>query len=118
MRNKTTAILLVFFLGWLGVHKFYLGQNGAGVLYLLFSWTFIPAIIAIFDFIGLLLISERDFNIRFNSNNMNMYQGFNPGVETSKDKTSTLRDLKELYESGVITAEEYEEKRRKYLDSL
>lgn len=36
-KNKTTAGLLALFLGGLGVHKFYLGQTLAGVLYLLFS---------------------------------------------------------------------------------
>ncbi|TRU24990.1 MAG: NINE protein [Microcystis aeruginosa Ma_SC_T_19800800_S464] len=52
MRNRTIAALLAFFLGYLGIHKFYLGENLAGILYLLFFWTFIPGIIAFFEFIG------------------------------------------------------------------
>lgn len=32
--DKTTAILLCLFLGYLGAHKFYEGKTGAGVLYL------------------------------------------------------------------------------------
>ncbi|MDB9505721.1 TM2 domain-containing protein [Microcystis aeruginosa CS-338/01] len=39
MRNRTIAALLAFFLGYLGIHKFYLGENLAGILYLLFFWT-------------------------------------------------------------------------------
>ncbi|MEL7063027.1 MAG: NINE protein [Bacteroidota bacterium] len=35
MKSKTTAYLLWFFLGGLGIHKFYLGKAGAGILYLL-----------------------------------------------------------------------------------
>nr|WP_227873447.1 SHOCT domain-containing protein [Aphanothece sacrum] len=36
----------------------------------------------------------------------------------SKDKAATLLELKKLYDQGIITAEEFEEKRRKILDSI
>lgn len=64
-RSKTTAALLAFFLGGIGVHKFYLGQGGLGVVYLLFCWTFIPAIVAFIEFLVLLGMSERDFATRY-----------------------------------------------------
>jgi TM2 domain-containing membrane protein YozV len=48
-KNPTTAVLLALFLGGLGIHKFYLGQNSQGILYLLFFWTYIPALIAFFE---------------------------------------------------------------------
>jgi TM2 domain-containing membrane protein YozV len=53
-KDSTTAILLALFLGGFGVHHFYLGQLIAGVCYLLFFWTFIPAILALIElfFIG------------------------------------------------------------------
>lgn len=35
MKNKWVAFLLCFFLGYLGVHKFYEGRVGMGILYLL-----------------------------------------------------------------------------------
>lgn len=35
MKSKTTAYLLWFFLGGLGIHKFYLGKHGMGIVYLL-----------------------------------------------------------------------------------
>lgn len=47
------------------MHKFYLGQTGAGIVYLLFFWTFIPAIIALFEFIILLGMSEREFATKY-----------------------------------------------------
>lgn len=34
-RSRTIALLLCLFLGMLGVHRFYLGKIGTGVLYLL-----------------------------------------------------------------------------------
>ncbi|MFH2103571.1 MAG: TM2 domain-containing protein [Chloroflexota bacterium] len=48
-KNPTTAVLFALFLGGLGIHKFYLGQTGMGVLYLIFCWTYIPAIIAFIE---------------------------------------------------------------------
>lgn len=48
-KDPTTAVLLALFLGGLGAHKFYLGKTTAGILYILFSWTTIPAWIALFE---------------------------------------------------------------------
>lgn len=33
-KSKTTALLLCIFLGGLGVHRFYVGKGGTGILYL------------------------------------------------------------------------------------
>jgi TM2 domain-containing membrane protein YozV len=35
IKSKTVAYLLLIFLGWLGIHRFYLGKIGTGILYLL-----------------------------------------------------------------------------------
>jgi len=66
MRNKIIALLLNIFLGALGIHKFYLGHYAAGVLYIIFIWTGIPFLLSIFDFVGLLLLSENEFDRRYN----------------------------------------------------
>jgi len=34
-KNKWVAFLLCFFLGYLGIHRFYVGKIGTGILYLL-----------------------------------------------------------------------------------
>ncbi|MBX9704718.1 MAG: NINE protein, partial [Gammaproteobacteria bacterium] len=34
-RNRIVAALLAIFLGGFGIHKFYLGKTGQGILYLL-----------------------------------------------------------------------------------
>ena len=34
-KNKVVALLLCIFLGWLGVHRFYVGKIGTGILQLL-----------------------------------------------------------------------------------
>jgi TM2 domain-containing membrane protein YozV len=64
--SRTTAIVLALFLGGLGAHKFYLGQAGMGILYLLFFWTFIPACVAFIEVIMLLVQSDKSFDNRFN----------------------------------------------------
>lgn len=66
-KSKTTAALWAFFLGGVGAHKFYLGQTGLGFLYLIFFWTFIPAIIAFIEFIMYLAMSDATFNQKYNS---------------------------------------------------
>ncbi|MEA5535907.1 NINE protein [Crocosphaera sp. XPORK-15E] len=116
MKNRLVAALLALFLGYVGIHKFYLGENLAGILYLIFSWTLIPGLIAFFEFLGLVLMSDQSFDAKFN------YQYITPSQpkfeESSRDKAATLVELKRLYDQGIITAEEFEEKRRKILDSI
>lgn len=111
MKSRTNAILWCFFLGAFGAHKFYLGQTGWGILYLLFCWTGIPSIATLIEFIMLLLMSEEEFNRKFNG-------GAGQSTASVKDSTSALGDLKKLYDDGVITAEEYEEKRKKLLKNI
>jgi TM2 domain-containing membrane protein YozV len=60
-KSKTSAALLALFLGGIGIHKFYLGSGGMGVLYLLFCWTFIPSIIAFIEALMLFGMSEQEF---------------------------------------------------------
>lgn len=61
MKNQSIAILLALFLGGLGIHKFYLGKVGQGFLYLIFFWTFIPALAGFVDFIRLCVMRGDDF---------------------------------------------------------
>ena len=59
--NKVIYCVLALLLGWIGAHKFYAGKVAAGILYLLFFWTCIPAIIAFIEFI-LALCKTEDSN--------------------------------------------------------
>jgi TM2 domain-containing membrane protein YozV/ribosomal protein L40E len=61
-KSKLGAALFGFFLGSFGAHKFYLGQNGWGLIYLLFCWTAIPGIVGIIEAILLVVMSDEDFN--------------------------------------------------------
>jgi TM2 domain-containing membrane protein YozV len=55
-KDRTVALLLTLFLGGLGAHRFYMGQVGLGIVYLVFCWTLVPAMIA---FVELFLIFGR-----------------------------------------------------------
>ncbi len=65
-KNKIIAIILTLFFGAFGIHKFYLGKIKAGVLYLLFSWTFIPFLLALIDLIILFTYSKQKFGRKYN----------------------------------------------------
>jgi TM2 domain-containing membrane protein YozV len=123
MKDRSIAIILCFFMGFFGIHKFYLGKITDGVIYLLFGVTGIPAIFAFFDFFGLCFMSDREFQARFNHSHPSAIESISSyPVATQprsiKDSTAALYDLKKLYEDEVITAEEYEMKRRKVLEEI
>ena len=56
--NRLTCGLLAIFMGSCGLHKFYGGKAGQGIIYILFSWTFIPFIISLIEGIAVLLAVE------------------------------------------------------------
>ena len=64
-KSKIAAGILGILLGGLGVHKFYLGKIGLGVLYLLFFWTGIPGIIGLIEGIIYLTMSDEDFRAKY-----------------------------------------------------
>ncbi|MFC6786743.1 NINE protein [Halobaculum halobium] len=64
-KDKTSAALLAIFLGFIGAHHFYLGNTGRGILYLLLSWTFIPATIALIEAVIYLTKSEEEFQRQY-----------------------------------------------------
>ena len=47
--SKVAAGLLAILLGGLGVHRFYLGDLGLGLLYALFSWSGVPSVIGLIE---------------------------------------------------------------------
>ncbi|NLL55748.1 MAG: TM2 domain-containing protein [Clostridiales bacterium] len=70
MRNKYIAALLAIFLGLFGVHKFYLGQKTAGIIYLIFFWTGIPEILGIIEGIIYLFTSQEKFDKKYNQDKL------------------------------------------------
>jgi len=67
--DKLVAALLAFFLGTLGVHRFYLGRIGSGIVMLLLTCTVVGLIVtfpwALIDMVRYLVMSDREFAERY-----------------------------------------------------
>ena len=92
MKNKTTAAMLALFLGGPGMHRFYLGKWVTGLLYLIFCWTFAPAIFAFFEAIFLFMKSDEAFNAEYNQGAI----AFQNGERVSPDTHVKCPDCAEL----------------------
>jgi TM2 domain-containing membrane protein YozV len=66
MKSKVTAGVLAILLGGIGVHKFYMGKIGMGILFLVFCWTGIPSLIGLIEGILYLVMSDQDFDAKYN----------------------------------------------------
>ncbi len=60
-KSRISAAMLALFFGAFGIHKFYLGKSGQGILYLLFCWTFIPTLISLVEGVMYLFKSDEEF---------------------------------------------------------
>ena len=120
-KNMVVAYLLWFFLGYFGIHRFYLGKVGSGLAQLLLM---IIGWVTSFIFIGFFLIAAwfiwwlldayfvqqyvTDFNDSIGVKNSTVV--VNKSV-SSTDDLDKLERLHALKEKGIITEEEFEEKR-------
>lgn len=59
--KKVTAGILAILLGWLGIHKFYLGYTKQGIIQILLSIICIGGIIGLIEGIIYLTKSDADF---------------------------------------------------------
>jgi TM2 domain-containing membrane protein YozV len=111
-----------------GLHKFYLGQPGWGILYLLLSWTPIPRVASAIEGIWYLLQNKDEFDINFN-----LPIGHYPHIPPTPTKAAptqmvdpaqvgaiaeALRHLDQLRQDGLISEYEFEQKRRQFLDRI
>ena len=66
-KSRTTAGVLGILLGGIGVNKFYMGKIGAGIVYILLCWTWIPAIVGLVEGIIYLVEDDARFNAKLNN---------------------------------------------------
>jgi predicted RNA-binding Zn-ribbon protein involved in translation (DUF1610 family) len=64
-KSRGLSVVLALLLGGIGIHKFYLGRIGWGIVYLLFCWTFVPAIIAFIEALIYAFMGEQAFHEKY-----------------------------------------------------
>jgi TM2 domain-containing membrane protein YozV len=62
-KSEGLGVVLALFLGGVGAHHFYMGNFALGIVYALFCWTFIPAVIGFFEAF-VMAGRVRDYNAR------------------------------------------------------
>ena len=67
MKDKTLAGILAIFCGTIGLHKFYLSKYLMGVVYILFSWTFIPTLLGVIEGIRYLMMTDTEFEGKYSN---------------------------------------------------
>lgn len=75
-KSKTTAGLLAIFLGGAGVHKFYLGNWGIGIIFLI-SMFIVPGLsvaIALIEAIRIFSLEEEKFDEKYNDQDLKPFQ--------------------------------------------
>jgi len=66
-RSKTAAALFALFLGWAGIHRFYLGQVGLGILYFCLMFFGISFVLGIIDAVVFFGMDEQTFDRKYNA---------------------------------------------------
>ncbi len=66
IKDRLAAALLAFMGGWFGLHKFYTGRILLGIIYFLFCWSIIPAIIGFVEGVLYLLMTDEEFDYKYN----------------------------------------------------
>ncbi|MGP1382380.1 MAG: NINE protein [Thainema sp.] len=124
-KNRSVAVALalagVFFPG---LHKFYLGQPGWGIVYLLLGFTPlmpIPRFASAVEGVWYLTQDSQTFSNKFNFAGSNQSQTVSqPTVNPEQISAiaDALRQLDQLRQDGLISEYEFEQKRRCLLDKI
>ena len=119
-KNKLTAILLSIFTGGLGIDRFYLGYTGWGIVKLLTAGG-----LGIWSLIDLIMICTGSLRPADGSPwEEEVQQSQSPaGAQTAATNTAAkdldaLERLAKLHEQGVLTDEEFEQKKQMILQKI
>ena len=104
--KRITYALFAILLERIRVHKFYVKEPGWGIIYLIFCWTNIPAILGIIEGIIALSNTDKEFCEKYEIEDDALTDNAN------KDYLSELNSLNELKDKGILSKEEFTAKKR------
>lgn len=107
-KNRYLAAVLALTLGWGGAHKFYLGQPGWGIAYLLFFWTGIPAMAGWVEALWYLIMTDQQFQQRFYLSQGMMIQRITQVQPVAGVQAPTLGDNRSLSSLPLHSESDYE----------
>ena len=126
-KNKRTAAALAMFgalqptpLPVAGIHKFYMGQYGWGLLYLLLGFTPMPRVASVIEGLWYLAAPLAPKWQVFWASGSNWANGAaKPAVdETVEAVAASLREIEHLRQEGLLSEHEFEQKRRSLLKQM
>jgi len=116
-KDWLTTLLFSIFLGGLGIHRFYVGKIGTGIL-----WLLTGGCLGIGALVDIILIATESFTDEFGLTIVQDTRKYPPRYAaagaTQADAVSQLERLSKLHDSGAITDEEYEAKKAVLLGKI
>lgn len=109
MKEKNLAAVLAFFGGSVGLHRFYLGQIGLGILYVIMSP--IALLLGVIDAIVFLSMDQQTFDAKYNKNQYNPAQPTREQYQTPKQQRP-LTDRQRRHQQRERERQQREQRRQ------
>lgn len=116
-KDWLTTLLFSIFLGCLGIHRFYVGKVGTGIL-----WLLTGGVLGIGALVDIILVATEAFTDDAGrtivQDSHKIPSGTRAAQSASSDVIDQLGKLASLRDSGAITQEEYEAKKAVLLSKI